>query len=67
MYRSTQSDQRDLKEHRLIEHIITDCNLEPTNTVKLAIEIASEIPIGAGLGSSAAYSIALSGALYLGI
>jgi mevalonate kinase len=31
------------------------------------IDISTEIPIGAGLGSSASYSVALSGAIYLAL
>ncbi|TNV77435.1 hypothetical protein FGO68_gene6161 [Halteria grandinella] len=60
-------ETNDQKEAKLIEHIIQDCNLIPQHKITLLVEISSQIPIGAGLGSSAAYSIALSGALYLGI
>lgn len=63
-----------MKEDKLIEKIITDHIKElearlsgKKRILELEVLVKSEIPIGAGLGSSAAYSIAVAGALYLAV
>ena len=45
--------------HMVVDSRVTEDDLEP-----LLIEISSEIPIGAGLGSSAAFAVTVAGAFY---
>ena len=56
-----------LKEQRLIDYIMNDLSISSDVCGKIKVQISSEIPIGSGLGSSAAYSVALSTALFLGL
>jgi len=52
------------KLYGVIQYLVTQINLDYRSKYSIMISLDSEIPLGGGLGSSSAFCVALTGALY---
>lgn len=52
------------KLYGVIQYLVTQIDIDYRSKYSIMISLASEIPLGGGLGSSSAFCVALTGALY---